>query len=57
MYRIPGLVMRYIGLGLLAVILYTLFCLLGGYACGLGRYPHFVLRVRIVPTDRIIRIM
>lgn len=30
-------------LGLLAVIGYILFCLLGGYACGLGRYPHFVL--------------
>lgn len=36
MCRIPGLVMRYIGLVLLAVRLYTLFCLLGGYACGLG---------------------
>lgn len=33
----------YILLGLGFVIRGTLFCLLGGYACGLGRYPHCVL--------------
>ena len=43
MYRIIGLVMRCIGLVLGFVILYTLICLLGGYACGLGIFPHFVL--------------
>ena len=41
--RIVILVIGYIGLGLGFVIVYTLICLLGGYACGLGRYPHFVL--------------
>lgn len=37
------LVIEYIGLVLGFVIRGILFCLLGGYACGLGRYPHFVL--------------
>ena len=41
--RIVILVIGYIGLGLGFVIRGILFCLLGGYACGLGRYPHFVL--------------
>ena len=36
------LVMGYIGLGLSIVILYTLFCLLGGCTCRLGIFPHCV---------------
>lgn len=40
--RIVILVIEYIGLGLLAVILYTLFCLLGGSACRLGIFSHCV---------------
>ena len=40
--RIPGLVMRCIGLGLGFVIRGILICLLGGYACGLGIFSHYV---------------
>ena len=40
--RIVILVIRYIGLVLGFVILYTLICLLGGYACGLGIFSHCV---------------
>lgn len=36
------LVIEYIGLRLGFVIRGILFCLLGGSACGLGRYPHCV---------------
>ena len=40
--RIVILVIGYIGLGLGFVIRGILFCLLGGSACGLGIFPHFV---------------
>lgn len=36
------LVIGYIGLGLGFVIRGILFCLLGGYTCRLGIFPHFV---------------
>ena len=40
--RIVILVIGYIGLGLGFVIRGILFCLLGGSACGLGIFLHFV---------------